>query len=322
MTTSFTCRICGTTHATKLVVREMMYGTRDTFDYYQCESCQCLQIADIPEDIARYYPANYYSYDQKRKKKRFLRDFTRKHRNLYAIEKKGVLGALLCTLKEPASLFRVYGRLGLTRTSTFLDVGGGDGRHVAELQELGFTNAMAVDPFIAGDVMEDGRLVAKKGTLFDLNEPYDLIAFHHSFEHMHPPRDILEKAHNLLKPGGSVLLRIPTVTSEAFETYGANWSDLDAPRHFYLHSHDSIQLLAEQAGFKVIDLWCDSNAFQFWASEQYAQDIPLNDPRSHTQPPIPPMFTSDQMAQFEAKAQTLNAQMRGDAICVWLKPAR
>jgi len=183
-------------------------------------------------------------------------------------------------------------------------------------------NAMAVDPFIAGDVMEDGRLVAKKGTLFDLNEPYDLIAFHHSFEHMHPPRDILEKAHNLLKPGGSVLLRIPTVTSEAFETYGANWSDLDAPRHFYLHSHDSIQLLAEQAGFKVIDLWCDSNAFQFWASEQYAQDIPLNDPRSHTQPPIPPMFTSDQMAQFEAKAQTLNAQMRGDAICVWLKPAR
>lgn len=99
---------------------------------------------------------------------------------------------------------------------------------------------------------------------------------------------------------------------------GANWSDLDAPRHLYLHSHKSIRLLAEAAGPHVEDLWGDSNPFQFWASEQYAADIPLNDPRSYTQTPEESLFGPSEMAEFRARSDALNAQLRGNAICVIL----
>jgi hypothetical protein len=40
-----------------------MYGTRETFSYLACADCGCLQISNIPADLARYYPSDYYSYD-------------------------------------------------------------------------------------------------------------------------------------------------------------------------------------------------------------------------------------------------------------------
>ena len=45
-------------------VREMMFGFRDTFDYLQCAKCECLQIREIPTDIQKYYPKNYYSFNE------------------------------------------------------------------------------------------------------------------------------------------------------------------------------------------------------------------------------------------------------------------
>ena len=96
------CRICNGPLGPALTVREMMYGTRDEFDYHQCHDCACLQISKIPEDIGKYYPENYYSFGINHKRKHWLRDMTRKYRNLHAIEGNKLLGAFLCALKAPA----------------------------------------------------------------------------------------------------------------------------------------------------------------------------------------------------------------------------
>jgi hypothetical protein len=57
------CRICANNENQKVSeVREMMFGFRDVFTYFQCSVCGCLQIADIPTDMSKYYPSNYYSY--------------------------------------------------------------------------------------------------------------------------------------------------------------------------------------------------------------------------------------------------------------------
>ena len=60
------CRICSNKeNNTTYEAREMMLGLRDLHTYFQCGSCGCLQIANVPENIQEYYPSDdYYSYDE------------------------------------------------------------------------------------------------------------------------------------------------------------------------------------------------------------------------------------------------------------------
>ena len=54
------CRICGNKEGNApFEAREMMFGTRERFTYFECNSCGCLQIAEIPDDLARFYAADY-----------------------------------------------------------------------------------------------------------------------------------------------------------------------------------------------------------------------------------------------------------------------
>ena len=56
------CRICKHVADNELFrAREMMFGLRHEFVYFQCASCRCLQIRELPADMAHYYPSTYYS---------------------------------------------------------------------------------------------------------------------------------------------------------------------------------------------------------------------------------------------------------------------
>ena len=66
---NFTCKICGEKCIVAAYkVKEMYFGTKDEFTYYECGDCGCLQISVFPENVASYYPENYYS------KKKVLRE--------------------------------------------------------------------------------------------------------------------------------------------------------------------------------------------------------------------------------------------------------
>ena len=108
------------------------------------------------------------------------------------------------------------------------------------------------------------------------------------------------------------MLRIPVASSAAFATYGADWVQLDAPRHLYLYTAKSLEYLARAAGFALFKVVDDSSAFQFWASEQYRQDIALRDPRSYGVNPTRSMFTAQQIDAFTRHADELNASGQGD----------
>ena len=75
------------------------------------------------------------------------------------------------------------------------------------------------------------------------------------------------------------MIRIPTASSFAWKEYGVDWVQLDAPRHLFLHSVNSMKLIAAETGLEVHDIVFDSTHFQFSGSEKYQQDIPLNDQR-------------------------------------------
>jgi hypothetical protein len=147
--------------------------------------------------------------------------------------------------------------------------------------------------------------------------------FHHSFEHMLGPYETLAAAARLLAPAGSCLIRVPVASSYAWEQYRADWVQLDAPRHFLLHSIESMRRLAERAGFETAGIVHDSGSFQFVGSELYRRDIPL-----HTTAPTDvaaraATFTREELAAFEERARDLNAQGRGDQAAFYLKkPSR
>src|SRR6266446_5830697 len=57
-----TCRICQKSGDFRVyAVKEMMFGLGENFDYFQCDACGCLQIKDIPANLEKYYPKEYYS---------------------------------------------------------------------------------------------------------------------------------------------------------------------------------------------------------------------------------------------------------------------
>ena len=57
------CRICGEEAEHKVYrVKEMFFGTRQEFDYFECGNCQCIQILEIPKNLGDFYGNEYYSF--------------------------------------------------------------------------------------------------------------------------------------------------------------------------------------------------------------------------------------------------------------------
>ncbi|MEZ5535994.1 MAG: class I SAM-dependent methyltransferase [Thiolinea sp.] len=316
------CRICDdVSNHPVYKVKELMLGLRDEHQYFQCNNCGCLQITRIPDNLPDYYPSeNYYSYDAPDNGSG-LKQLLVQQRDRYAATGKSLPGRLLHLLMPNAKLTTLQ-PLKLNSQSRILDVGCGAGILLNSLRNIGFQNTLGIDPFNRQDIQYPNGLKIEKRDIFSETGEWDVIMFHHSFEHLPEQQRTLKKAYKLLTPGGIALIRIPTVSSYAWQHYGVNWSQLDAPRHLFLHSVDSVKSLAGQTGFEVENIVYDSNAFQFWGSEQYEQDIPLHSEKSWAENPEKSPFTAKDIKNFEKRSRELNAVNQGDQAAFYLrKPA-
>jgi SAM-dependent methyltransferase len=202
--------------------------------------------------------------------------------------------------------------LGASPASRIADVGCGGGRLLRELHRLGFRDLTGVDPNIPADIMVDDRLRVRKQFLEELPGKFDVIMFHHSLEHIPDQLGVLEAAHTKLADGGACLIRIPLVSSHAWHTYGTSWVQLDAPRHLFLHSEQSMRLLAERVGFQVEKVVYDSNEFQFWGSEVLRQGDALVDPATGQLTAASTAMVRRNAKQWRREAAALNARGEGD----------
>ncbi|MBI2776448.1 MAG: hypothetical protein HYX57_04155 [Chloroflexi bacterium] len=48
------CRICLEPEPLVIELREMLFGTREPFEYLHCRSCGAIQIRAIPDDLGRH----------------------------------------------------------------------------------------------------------------------------------------------------------------------------------------------------------------------------------------------------------------------------
>lgn len=309
------CRICGSQgpHA-PFTLKETMYGSGETFDYFQCADCGCLQIATIPEDLGRFYPEDYYSFAPESKLKTHLKRL----RDRYWFNPAFCpAGWLVAKGFGPPGYREWFARV--TVDSEILDVGCGQGKYVSALRDVGFRRLLGADPFIAETIDYGNGVQVLKSTLEKVPGQFDLIMLHHSFEHMPDPHTVMAALREKIKPTGRVLLRVP-VLAWAWAEYGLDWVQLDAPRHLFLHQESSIRALAARHGFEVEKIVYDSEDFQYWGSEQIRQGIPLMAANSHHVDPRQSIFSPSQIQAFQAKAEVLNAENNGDQAGFYLTP--
>lgn len=321
--TNMQCKICSNSFGNnEFQVPEMMYGTRELFDYFQCSVCRCLQIKEIPENISKYYAGEYYSYQSVAdfEKQSMVKKYLIKTRNKRSFFGVGLLGSLLNLISTNKTI-SLLSEAGVNVDSKILDVGCGAGGLLYALNDIGFSNLFGIDPFNKEDLNYSNGLVVKKMDLHEVTGDWDFIMLNHSFEHMPKQKEVLDYIYDLLRPGALCMIRIPVVSSYAWEHYSTNWVQLDAPRHFFLHSKDSMDLLAAKSKFIINKIIFDSTAFQIWGSEQYCAGIPLRDNRSYSIDPSKSIFTRKDINHFTKQAKSLNEQERGDQAAFFLQKA-
>jgi 2-polyprenyl-3-methyl-5-hydroxy-6-metoxy-1,4-benzoquinol methylase len=321
MNSNYVCRICRNSSSnTEIILREWMFNTGAEFPYFTCSGCGCLQICNVPSDIGRYYPADYYSIftPPRISLRQRIRRAVKRNMIKHLANRHSPLGPILNALPfrpQDAAWLRVATPAANLR---ILDVGCGNGERLSDLHSAGFSRLTGLDPFIRQERTMDADCRILKAELHDLDGSFDLITFHHSLEHMPEPVAALREAARLLAPSGRILIRVPVMDKWAWRQYGTNWIQLDPPRHLYTFSEASLHKLAVSSSLQVTEIVYDSTTFQFEGSDAVMRSSAAarNETAERTQ------TTDMSRSAMRRLADRLNRERDGDQACFFLsRPA-
>ena len=275
----YQCKVCkNKENNTAFTAKEMQHGTRDCFTYIECNNCGCLQIEEIPSNMADYYPSDYYSYNIKKSSREKIDSFLSSLIINYRVNKKNLLGGLYDKYRRKyrnRHLFSWLAKDICSFDSDIIDIGCGNGDLLLKMHQAGFKSLTGVDPYISESIDYFGKIAIHKKEVYEITRKYDLVMLHHSFEHMQDPSQVLSHLSKILKKDGTILIRIPVADCFAYRKYGANWVALDAPRHFFLHTRKSMELLAKENRLTISRVLYDSEERQFILSDFCKKDVPF-----------------------------------------------
>ena len=318
------CPICADPSAPeRYQLREMMFGTRETFDYLLCPTCGALRIEEPPADLARHYPAAFFQFGSPttaaaapRPGPSRLAGIAGSARDRTALLGRGRRVARMLRHWAPRETGEVRRWSALTRRAgirsyddPILDIGCGRyATNLASLRAVGFRNLLGIDPFLDGDGEFEG-IPLRKQFVSEATGTYQAITFHHSFEHVPDPGPTLAAAARLLRPGGAILVRTPVMGTWFWETYRTSWWELDPPRHLFVHTPASLERLGRQAGLALVDTVWESTFIEVIASEQITRDIAWREPASWNMNP-PAGLDKETIAGYRTLVTGLNNTAR------------
>jgi SAM-dependent methyltransferase len=236
-----TCPLCGATEA-RTICRgtDRLFGTTDReFLVVECSQCRLMRLFPEPSngELASYYPKDYW-YDPQsgtadrwaeRWRRLALRDHLRFAKaSLASAPPEGVV----------------------------LDVGCGGGLFLRELAPAG-RKAVGLDSSLQGASVawSSNGVPVVCASLKDAPLPQAscaLITMYHVLEHLRDPAGYLEAAHQLLLPGGRLIVQVPNAACWQFLLLGENWNGLDIPRHLIDFRGRELEGLLQRTGFQIL----------------------------------------------------------------------
>jgi SAM-dependent methyltransferase len=302
-----------------------MFGLGGSFPYLECSVCGCVQLVEPPADLGAYYPSGlYYSLDVVKSPRPRPRAVTLlvQARNRYEGTGRGIMGYCLSSLSPRRDLRPARPLVDLLapfgRNARILDVGCGSGRFLSELSDMGFAHLRGVDPYLSKDIIRPATVIWAR-ELADVPESeFDVVMLHHSLEHIPDQHGTMFQVRRLLTGSGQCVIRIPIASTGPWKRYGTSWFELDAPRHFFLHTRDSFARLANDCGFHVRTWQPDrSNDHVIYAaSERYRSGKPLHENGQSA----PHAFTAPELNAVTSLVQDDSDPERAGRVAVVLVP--
>ena len=300
------CRICDSPeNKNTFFVNDKMFSGTEKFEYFECADCGTLQISQFPQDMSPFYPENYYSLKSDLSTKdqliQKMRDYVFYYNFPSFLVKK-------LSVKIPNLALEAFLKIKLSKSAKVLDVGCGEGKFLKSIFGLGFKNILGIDPFAIKTTQKPFPIYKK--TLDEISDKFDIITFNHVFEHVENLHETLHKCHELLNDNGKIIIRVPVKDCAAFEKYGENWVQWDAPRHFHLLTKKAFQILVSRNDFLINSYYNDSYKLQFTGSEKYKRGLTYQTSNN--------IFTKEDINSYNRKSQELNKEVKGDQVVVVL----
>lgn len=143
----------------------------------------------------------------------------------------------------------------LDASSELLDVGCAVGSFLQLMRTRYGARVTGVDfKDLRGHPLLDG-VEFHHGVLCDqplARERFDLVTMWHFLEHDYEPRRTLERARDVMKRDGRLIVEVPRLDSLSFRIFGARWPGLQAPQHTVLYDFRTLRAMVERAGFEVV----------------------------------------------------------------------
>ena len=256
------CDFCGSSDADVVLKGpDRLHGLPGEFTVVACRQCSLARTSPRPtlESLGAAYPEQYdpYSKAPKHTPPQGLLRWSLVNFRDYPLRKKAP-----AITRAPGRLLagwvlnkrRNLGYLPYRGEGKLLDFGCGAAGYVAKMSAAGWDAQgmdMSAQAVAAG---RDAGLTIHQGTLpgTDLGgELFDAVTMWQAIEHVPSPTATLAAVHEILKPGGRLLVVCPQFDSLAAEKFGACWYALDLPRHLTHFSRATLRAQVEAAGFKI-----------------------------------------------------------------------
>ena len=234
------CPLCAVEDADPVAVgADFEYRTSpDEFLAVRCRRCRVIYLnpRPAPSEAGRIYPDEYHAF-------------------AFAPAEYGL--AYRVRRRLDARRLLKWCR-GLPADARVLDVGCGDGFHLALLRDYG------VNTWTLAGCDPDGRAVAAAGRAgFDVvhgpaaavpdSPGFDLVLLVMTVEHLADPVGVVRQIAARLNPGGRLVVVTDNAASPDFAVFGGrHWGGYHFPRHFTLFTRPTLAALATAAGLDVV----------------------------------------------------------------------
>jgi SAM-dependent methyltransferase len=243
-----TCLGCGkipSDSARQWVLKDRRKGVQGSWRLVECNDCDVISMMPLPTDeqLASYYEA--YSQDDKVDLSQRIGSHYPKFRKLFHWFSGDV---------DPRDFVHV------PAGARVLDYGCGHAGYLSDFHHRGVA--------ISGAEIAEYAVEACRKYGYDVHKVdnfsripfdegvFDVIYLMQVFEHLRAPHDFLQELARILKSGGMLYLAVPNAASIWRKVFSTNWvSGWFAPFHLYHYTCGTLEKLAGQHGFDLVNTW-------------------------------------------------------------------